>query len=333
MTSAHDWILGVDGGGTKTVAWLAEATGPSGADPRSVRPMAQGTAGASNPQSVGWDTALANLDAAIDAAIDSVRSTATPGGKSGPVAAAVLALAGSDRDENRQRLLDWAQRRGLAQRLALAHDGQAVLAAGSPDYCGVALIAGTGSLAFGRDRSGRTARAGGWGFLLSDEGSGYAIAVAGLRAAAQAFDGHGDETRLGEHFAQALGADGFEQLVLRVYERADDRAAIAALAPVVWNAATAGDAVAWRLLTHAARQWLDMIRSVADKLRMAGKPFPLALSGGVLVGNRVTCGLLADAIEKHDLSCTSITVVDAPVAGAVQLAQQLLKRPPGVHTL
>jgi N-acetylglucosamine kinase-like BadF-type ATPase len=170
---------------------------------------------------------------------------------------------------------------------------------------------------------------------LSDEGSGYAIAVEGLRAAARAYDGRGDKTRLADDFAAAFGADNFEQLVLRVYDRADDRAAIAALAPVVWNAAASGDAPARAVVAQAAEHWADMIRAVAGQLDMAGGPFALALGGGVFSGNPLACPLLAGAhaMKGNDLPSGSITVVDAPVAGAVELAKRLLLHPPGVHTI
>jgi N-acetylglucosamine kinase-like BadF-type ATPase len=394
MSDARQWVLGVDGGGTKTVAWVAEAesqpscatasrdavssveshclrassgtqVGASGGTP--VVPLGQAVAGPSNPQSVGWDTALASLDTAIDEAFAAAEQATHAHAARAPFAAAVLALAGSDRPENRRRLLEWAERRRLATRLALVHDGQAVLAAGSPDFTGIALIAGTGSLAFGRDRSGRTARAGGWGFLASDEGSGYWIAVEGLRAAARSHDGYGDPApALAQAFADALGAENFEAMIPRLYELADDRAAIASLARVVWNVAgeKAAGAVARRILMEAAGHLAKLVRCVAEKLDWDGTEFPLAIGGGVVTGsgiahNQSFDSLLAIAwqslhqrVEKTGLPMAArdplaargtrkgamlptpyVIVVESPTAGAVQLAQRLLAQPPGVHSL
>ena len=170
---SDELVLGIDGGATKTVAWLALRSG--GGEPSVV---GRGAAGPANPQAIGFDEALGNLDQAIAAAFDDA------GVKPGPLASAVLALAGWDREQNRQVLRRWAEKRCLASRLRMVHDALPVLVAGSPEGWGVALISGTGSFAFGQSRDGRSTRAGGWGYLFGDEGSGYAIALAGLRAAA-----------------------------------------------------------------------------------------------------------------------------------------------------
>ena len=171
-------LLGVDGGGSKTVAWLA--TGDPGESPRT---LGRGAAGPSNPLAVGFDTALANLDTAIDAAFRDAQSARCR------VAAATLGLAGSDRGTVREKVEQWAcgefreasgeyrgaSDRQLAERVVIVHDAALVLAAAVGNSSGIALISGTGSLVFGRDTAGRTARAGGWGWLLGDEGSGFAL--------------------------------------------------------------------------------------------------------------------------------------------------------------
>ena len=133
-------------------------------------------AGARDPPTRSRSTSRArqNLTGAVAAAF------ATAGIPRHAVASAVLAAAGSDGEEIRRAFSDWAEEVSLAVRFQVVLDAWPVLAAGTPDGWGIALISGTGSLAFGRAANGRTARAGGWGFLFGDEGSGYAIAVAGL---------------------------------------------------------------------------------------------------------------------------------------------------------
>ena len=171
-------ILGIDSGGSKTVAWLGQSR--AACEPLV---LGCGAAGPANPQSVGFGEALKSLTEAVTAAFAAADLPVQS------VASAVLAAAGSDREENRRVFSDWAKETSLAVRFQVVHDAWPVLAAGTPDGSGIALISGTGSLAFGRAADGRTARAGGWGFLFGDEASGYALAVAGLRAAAQAADG------------------------------------------------------------------------------------------------------------------------------------------------
>jgi N-acetylglucosamine kinase-like BadF-type ATPase len=142
-------------------------------------------------------------------------------------------LAGADREENRQRLERWARDRRLARVFRVVHDAAPLLAAGTPNGWGVALIAGTGSFAFAQSRDGATARAGGWGYLLGDEGSGYAIALAGLRAAALAVDRRGRRTALVEGFMARLGVPKPVDLIPAVYRIANDRKAIAVGGPSV----------------------------------------------------------------------------------------------------
>jgi N-acetylmuramic acid 6-phosphate etherase len=145
-----DLVIGLDGGGSKTVAWLCR----SGEIDR--QPAGVGQSGPSNPLAAGWNTALDNVDLALERAFHAA------GWNRGPVRAACLSLAGAGRDADRQRIAHWARQRQVAEQILVTDDAQAVLAAGTPAGVGVALICGTGSLAFGRSADGRSARAGGW---------------------------------------------------------------------------------------------------------------------------------------------------------------------------
>src|SRR5207253_2086911 len=142
---------------------------------------------------------LANLDDAVS------RAFASAGLGRARVAGACLGLAGAGRPEDQAVIADWAARIDLAAHVEVTGDAPLLLAAGTPDGWGAALIAGTGSMALVRDRAGRTARAGGWGHLLGDEGSGYALVVSALQACARAADGRGPATALVERFLMRLG--------------------------------------------------------------------------------------------------------------------------------
>jgi N-acetylmuramic acid 6-phosphate etherase len=306
-----DLVLGIDGGATKTVAWLAKRSETG--EPAVV---GRGTAGPANPQAVGFDEALANLDRAVAAALDDAAL------EPGPVAAAVVGLAGSDREENRRALRQWAENRCLARSFRVVHDALPVLAAGSPEGWGIALISGTGSFAFGQTRDGRTARAGGWGYLFGDEGSGYAIALAGVRAAAMSADGRGPTTQLLDAMLSRLRVNDAQELIPPIYRIADDRAAIASLAQVVVQMADQGDAAAGRILNDAARELASMVGAIARKLGFSGEPFPLALAGGLLLGSQSIRDLVEAQLKSLALEVASIAHVWEPVAGAVKLAQR-----------
>ena len=216
-----------------------------------------GATGPANPQSVNFAEARQNLTGAVAAAF------ATAGIPRHAVASAVLAAAGSDGEEIRRAFSDWAEEVSLAVRFQVVLDAWPVLAAGTPDGWGIALISGTGSLAFGRAADGRTARAGGWGFLFGDEGSGYAIAMAGLRAAAQAADGRTAPTQLLDAILGHFHLDRPEALVSAVYPIAGNRQPIAELAETVLDVAASGDAAAGKIVEEAARQLAAMVATVA----------------------------------------------------------------------
>src|SRR5205085_2564078 len=213
---SEELYLGIDGGGTHTVALLA---GYGGAI------LGRGAAGPSNRQAGGAGRALAALDEAVRAAF------AAAGRTRGPVASACLGLAGADRPEDQAVIREWAERVRLAGQVEVTSDAAILLAAGTPEGWGLVLIAGTGSIAFGRAADGRRARAGGWGHLLGDEGSAYALVMAALQAVARAADGRGPATGLTERLLARLGVSQPQGLITAVYRSGRDRADLVVLAP------------------------------------------------------------------------------------------------------
>jgi N-acetylmuramic acid 6-phosphate etherase len=301
-------VLGIDGGGSKTLTWLATRDGTD------TTPAGIGEAGPSNPQSVGWAAALANIDRAIQHAFLST------GIARDTVAAACLAIAGAGRDAEQARLRMWATQRRIGEQLLITHDALPILAAGSRNVSGVALICGTGSMAFACDDHGNTARAGGWGFLMGDEGSGYDIARQGLRAAARDLDGKEKMASLSRQMYAALGATSRDEFVREVYRRADDRQQVAALAQVVLDAAVDGDSVADEIVNTAAKELADLVVSAVSRL-----PFPvadLALGGGLLVHSELLQKRVLDAIRTTTWKFDRVGIVREPVAGTVILARQ-----------
>lgn len=305
-----DLILGVDGGGTKTVAWLAARQ--VGQEPSVI---GRGASGPSNIQAVGVDEAIRNLEQAISAAFDDGCTSA------GTVAAAVLGLAGSDRDANREIFRRWADERRLARRLRVVNDARPIIAAGSPEGWGIGLICGTGSFCFGQSVDGRSTRAGGWGYLFGDEGSGYAIALAGLRAAARSADGRGLSTALMPEMLKRLHLEDPAELIPKIYAMATDRAAIAALADVVTESAARHDEVAGRIVEEAADELSVMVHAVAKKLNLSTSPFPLALTGGALLGSELLLEHLQTRLNELGLHPAPVARVPDPVVGALKMAQ------------
>ena len=152
MNSHAGLVIGVDAGGTKTTAWLGEIDRGS-----RNHPLGQGHAGPGNPRAVGFDTVTRELAAAVERAFADAELPV------GQVAALCLCVAGAGRPEEQQQLKAWSVSQNVADRVTVTNDAEPILAAASPDNAGIALISGTGSLAWGRTASGQIARVGGWG--------------------------------------------------------------------------------------------------------------------------------------------------------------------------
>lgn len=310
---SNELILGIDGGGTKTVAWIAAADAPADV-------LGRGSSGPSNMQAVGTETATDHLEQAIDAAF------ADAGLSRHPVLAATFGLSGADRAADHNIIREWSQRRGLTAHLQVVNDALPVLFAANPAGRGVALISGTGSFAFGRGEDGTTARAGGWGYLFGDEGSAYAIAVAGLRAAAQAADGRGPHTALLELLPAELGCAGPEGLIPAIYGASTSRACVAGLARSVFAAMEAGDAVASGLIDRAADDLAEMVAAVARRLKLDQEAFPLAFTGGVVLNSLALRDRVQTGLTSRDLAATPVICVPEPVAGALEMSRQTAMR-------
>jgi N-acetylmuramic acid 6-phosphate etherase len=307
------FVLGVDGGGSKTLALLAD---------NRQQVLGRGTASSSNYQVVGAVAALSALDEAIEAACAS--AGLLPAELRAPaLAAACIGLAGVGRPEDRAVFEAWAARRLPGIPLIVVNDAQLVLAAGTPDGWGVALICGTGSIVYAQDARGRPARAGGWGYLLGDEGSGYAIGQAGVRAVMRAFDGRSPRTMLTQMILAHWGLSTPSDLVNRVYGEALLPADIAALAPLVEAGAAGGDEVAQQILRDAGRELARAVEAVVRALDLP-QPVPCGLAGSVIVNSHMVRGMFLGAVREAGLQLNPVTPVIEPARGALRLARGLI---------
>lgn len=298
------FVIGIDGGGTRTRARLANTRGET---------LGDGEAGACNPQAVGFDNSYRAIEDAIARAFDAARI------EKQIVAASCLGIGGVDRDTERNEFTRWAREK-ISPRIEICTDSQIVLAAGTPEGWGVALIAGTGSIAFGKTRDGKIARAGGWGFLIGDEGSAYDLARRALNAITQAADGRGEKTRLVEMILQFWKLKAPMEIIPRVYRSDLKPAEFAQLAPLVLRAAEAGDAVAREIISDAARELALAIFAVARALRFAEEKIPLAFAGGLLLGAELLQKELWARLKEN---FAPIALVREPVVGAVKIAREL----------
>lgn len=301
-TPSSTYAMGIDGGGTKTLVVIVDAQGNE---------CGRGGAGSSNHESVGLEKAVLHIRHAIE---EAARQAAC----SQPLQAAWFGLAGIDRPEDCQLLLPYLQ--PLARHVHLTNDAELVLS-GLPDTVGIALIAGTGSIALGRDANGASTRAGGWGHLMGDEGSGYDLGIRCLQAVARAVDGRSRATILVDLLLRHWQLEKASDIIGRVYNNSD-KAEIAALSSLVCMAAGDGDEIAEAILDTAAHELALAFIAVKNRLNFADGPVPLALGGGLLLHEANFRSQVIEAIGKY-ASVGPVTLVEEPALSGALAALHL----------
>lgn len=313
MTAAPPrFLLAVEGGGSKTTALLTDLDGKN---------MGRGFAPASNPHSVGLESAQKAIAMAVDGALINATGRLPEGitWRETGIAAACLGLAGVDGPEDEAQLTSWVQGKDIAERFVVVNDSELVVAAGTPDGWGVALISGAGSVCLARSPQGRTVRVGGWGHLLGDEGSGYRLALEALRLATQTVDGRADAHVLLRAILRHWSLSDAGALIRHVH--ALTPADIAGLAPTVVTLAAGGEASARSLVEQSVKDLARQVDTAIRKLALASPP--LALAGSQLRSDmrRALLGAITSPIGN-------VSYVEDPCRGAVVLARRLLKNPP-----
>ena len=295
-----DIVVGLDAGASKTRAFAVTRDGAT---------VGRGAGGGANLLT------SADPGGSIAAALSEALAGRTP-------RAVVLSCAGGDREADRARgeqILTGLV--GPDVRVAVTHDGQAALYAGNPQGCGVVLIAGTGSVAYGRNAEGEEQRAGGWGYLAGDEGSAVWLGLEGLRAVAHQWDGRGSPTRISDHLQRELGVKDFHDVLPQLYGRPHPAPAILACVRAVALAAAEGDPIAVAIVSRAGDELARSAAVVANGLRIADGSVYLA--GGAFEN----VSLLQHAVRTRLSQILPQAAVEAvheePAMGAARLAARL----------
>jgi N-acetylglucosamine kinase-like BadF-type ATPase len=300
-------VLGIDAGGTKTRALLADRDGAV-------------IASASGPGANLRTHGELQVEKVLHSLVE--RTEGEAGVKADAIA---IGIAGADRADDQDVLRAILKRIGFRERVVVTNDARIAFVAGSPRRVGLALVCGTGSIAWGRNGAGKIARAGGWGWHVGDEGSGFWIGERAIRAALRATDGRGPRTALAASLLEHFGLDRIDQLVRRVYDTEYPRHDVARFAVRVAAAASAGDAVAQSILADAAEELVLAAGTVISALALgtSGEPYDVVLSGGTF---RALPRLQQDVTAAlSQPAAASILPLEAePAVGAVRLALEAL---------
>ena len=304
-------ILGIDGGGTKTQAAIIDERG---------RLRGTGFAGPANVDSVGIEVARANIRHAVDQA-RSAANLPEP-----PYDAAFLGLAGVVSATDHRIVHEIAEALELAppERIGVDHDCRIALAGGLSGRPGIVLIAGTGSSCYGINAQGEGWRSGGWGHLISDEGSSYWLGTAAMRLSVMAADGRVPPTALVDAVLRYLDIPDMDAIMHRIYVPPMSKTELAALAPLVIETANGGDAAALELLRRGASDLADCVLAVARRLGMDGNSCELALVGGLLHPGSPMSALVGEETLARLPRCVISSPELPPVLGACVLGLQAL---------
>jgi N-acetylglucosamine kinase-like BadF-type ATPase len=297
------YVLGIDAGGTKTVGLLADETG---------RVVAEARGTGANLQTHGE----LEVEKVFDGILEAV-------GARGEIAAVCLGIAGVDRPRDEEVIRGILRRLGYRETARVVNDAAIALVAGAEERVGIVILAGTGSIAYGADREGHTARSGGYGFLLADEGSGYWLGHQALRAAVRSADGRGPQSALAALVFESLGVGSVAEMVPVVYEKGLPKFRIAAHAGLVQQASDRGDAVATALLEEAALELSLAARAVAQRISLGGGPYRVVLAGGVFKACPSLLGRIERCLGLPGAELVPLRV--EPAQGAVALALDLLR--------
>ncbi|MDZ8027265.1 MAG: N-acetylglucosamine kinase [Nostoc sp. DedQUE11] len=273
------YVLGIDGGGSKTVCVLVDDSG---------QVLGRGEAGESNYQSIGIEATFKSIESAIHTATNEARqiiNTIT-------IEAICLGLAGVGRTSDIEVVKNLVQELQNSkilpitwslqpENIVICNDALIALVGGIGHDVGIVVAVGTGSIVFGRNHQGKTKRVGGWGYILGDEGSAYKIAVSGMNAALKSYDGREIATSLVDAFKQHLNLESIEDLIEVIYRQQWGVKQIAALAPIVDLAAASGDEVANNIINDAVQELVKSTSTVIDAIFIPDSIYEVVTTGSV----------------------------------------------------
>jgi N-acetylglucosamine kinase-like BadF-type ATPase len=299
--------IGIDGGGTRTRAVLA------GSD---LEERGRGASGPANVATRPLPRVLETLEEAITDAL------ASAGARAEDLSAVSCGLAGVESSGSSGRLFAALEERWGKGRVLVTTDARAALAGaadGDVDEPGVVLIAGTGAIAFGRGRDGQEARAGGWGPVIGDEGSGYAMARQALAAVVRDLDGRGPKTSMTDLLFTAEGTRSATELVQKIHRSDGGAGDVAAYFPVVLAAARLGDAEAIRILAEAGSELALAATTVVRKLGLESAAFKVSTVGGVFSAGELLLGPLREGLRRVAPRALLGPPAHSPEIGAIRL--------------
>lgn len=302
-------MIGLDGGGTKTVAVLARG----GKKDFSI--IGRGVSSASNPRVVGFDNAICAInDAVRHAFTDAKIPVLKPG-------LLVAGISGAGREEEKNILHKGIS--NLAKKVVITTDASLVLEEGLMEGWGIAVISGTGSMVLGKNQQGESFRSGGWGNILGDEGSAYALGMGALKLVTQIADGRKKTSLLNEKILANLQITHAQEIVAMFSGKKLEKARIAGLAIEVLHAQEQGDQNAAVLINEQAGLLSACVVAVYNQMKIKDEMVPLTLAGSLLCKSDEYRRVFLEHLSCENIKLGMLTLVHEPALGALRLAVNL----------
>jgi len=261
-----NYVLGVDGGASKTLCLVADVDG---------RLLGFGRAGGSNHQVCGLTAAMAEISSCVQDAVGQAQVTGEH------VQSGVFCLAGADLPEDYAMLTQALQDLKLCQKTVVKNDTMAALRSGFSRPWGVVVVSGTGTNAAGRDPDGREIVLPGLGPIAGDWGGGGEISQEMIRLIMRAWDGRGQETVLLQMVLDELDVPSPEALLWMLYHEELEPGRLLGLVPLLFEAAHAGDEVARELVRRVGTEVGITARTLIQRLSLQDKDVEVVLGGGI----------------------------------------------------
>jgi N-acetylglucosamine kinase-like BadF-type ATPase len=299
------FFIGIDGGGTKTVSVLTD---------ENLNLISKAIESKTNPLLLGVEESTKVLLRLIKTVLAKKKDIL--------IETVVIGLAGCGRKETaeavRKKLFSQVKKEKISiKEIFVLPDAEIALEGAFPDDNGAILIAGTGSIIYGKSKSGKIYRAGGFGKIIGDEGSGYAIGLRGLKAVAENIDGRGANTSLTRILKNQFGMVDRDSIITKVYSENFD---IASLAEKVVKTAGKGDSVCCNIIEYESDQLIDLVNAL--KKKMSVRKLKISLLGGLLLNKNVYSQLVSKKITD---GCNGVEIVKPkfpPEFGAVLIGKK-----------
>lgn len=283
------YIVGIDGGGTKTKGYISDNNGNI---------LASATGMSSNYLSAGETVAKESLNDVITTLCNNSNTTLDE------IEIISLGLAGAGRAKDREIIKNIIKEIGINGHIIINDDAYISLIGAHGKRKGIITVSGTGSISLGLNSSGEKHRTGGWGHILGDEGSGYYFAREGLMAIVKSYDGRGRSTKIQDKILNYLKLPSIDELIQYVYNNRDSKDKLSCLSKLVIEAAEENDEIAVQIIKKGIYELIEMTTVLTNKL---DEPLDVALAGGTFENSKYMREMFIRELSKTN---SELRVID-----------------------